>query len=264
MQFFKTAGSSVYGPAFYQGELSRRPLSASFKYLAALVLIVSLFVAIPFAGIFSAASRLARESAASFPAALVVTVKDGVVSTNAQEPYFIAYKNAPEAGSDGRRNFIAIDTAVPESIAAFRKHDATVWIGKDFIISEGQGGKISIDQIPKSMNFTLSKQVIDDFSAKLHPYLPFIAVAMTLFFYAVIALASFAGALISALALALLIFLIEKLRKHDLSYRDSYRFALHALTLPILLSALFSSASFYFVLLGLAVYLANRHLPARS
>ncbi len=275
MSFFKTAKSSVYDPDFYQRVLPQKSLPFSFKYAAGLSLILAFFAFLPLIPLLSSAPRALQGAAGLFPADLTLTVTNGVVSSDVKMPYSIAYDAAGGAipaatPRTGHRNFAVVDTTAAMSLEHFKALDTTVWIGKTFLVSEGSGGKISIDPIPATMNGTFSKDTIDTFVGKAKPYLfPLLFIA-SLAVYLVEAGVAYALILISALLIGLLIYCVDhlaKVQKH--TYKDAYRAALHAVTLSAVLVVLLglSGASlprFAFTLFAVLVYCINTILGKKG
>ena len=93
MKIFKNIKNSIYSPKFYK-ELLEKPFSFSFKYFAIFALTISLFVTIIFSVIYIPGIKFFIDEFGYnvidyYPEELQVTIKNGQVFTNVQEPYFI-------------------------------------------------------------------------------------------------------------------------------------------------------------------------------
>jgi hypothetical protein len=86
-------------------------------------------------------------------------------------------------------------------------------------------------------NFVLSHEVLVRWGSMLSPYLIFIASIVCVLFLLVLGLMS-VGIMFYLLFAALFVLLFSSLFKWHLSYKESYKAALHGATLPILISAL--------------------------
>src|SRR3989338_6906966 len=98
MQFFRDTVKSIFNPLYYQ-QLQEKPLSYSLKYFLKLSLLLAFIISvvltvqfIPMVGIFinETNSKLPK----IFPVDLMITLKGGTVSTNAQEP--VLFRIPPE------------------------------------------------------------------------------------------------------------------------------------------------------------------------
>lgn len=238
MNFLNDFKNSFYNPEFYSA-LRGRPISSSFRYYFSLIGLLSLFIAFVLGVQFSPAfsEQNLKKLANYYPEELSIAIKGGVVSTNVTEPYFI--KAGSEAAEKNKRaNFAVVDTAHPFSLELFREYDASVWLGKNFAVSEKNRSQYEISDLSRAPNFSLDKQKILRWVQVIGSYRVLITLAVFVFLFLGFLL-FFAAKLILFLIFGLLVMLIAKVKKISLSFGRSYQVALHAATAAVILEALF-------------------------
>ena len=279
LQKFK---NSIYGPQFYT-VLNDKPLGFSLGYYAGffglLILvgtIVASFLVIPKLIVF--VDRAGEEISMLYPEELVVTINDGEVSTNMEEPVLIPFTSAfeevlrdREAG-ERSMNFgtttpylIAIDTR--ENGVTEGEYVALVTITKNTIIYPSQSGGFTIDPIPPDAHGVITKPLVDHALAALGRWANFIPVGFVL----VALLAGIVYAVFHLLYLllaSLLLMLVLAAKGLPVEYARAYQIGLHALTGPILvklaLFPLLPNIPFLFTLLLLAFAWVNISAPQRA
>ena len=268
MEFLQTIKESIYSPAFYS-ELKKERFSFSLKYfyLLAFVLGFCSTVVISYNLIPAVQSFLkstAMEILNLYPNDLVITIKDGTVSTNVSEPYVLKMPEELHKSNNEPRfeNLLVIDTGTPFTLEEFRAVKTALLLTKDSIVYSENGGKITIQSIQNFPNTVIDKPFIVNLVGKIEPFLKFvppIIVAGTFLFF----LASFSWRLIYLLLGAFLIWGIAKVKKAEIGYRKSYQIGLHAMTLGLFVDFLVSIASipfhipFFFTILMLATVFFN-------
>lgn len=264
MNFLKTIRDSIYSPSFY-ATIPQKPFRSALGYFLLLSLFLTFIQAIipiwNFATVGQEESTtFINQVADIYPSELEITIRNGAVSTNVEEPYFIALPN------DG--NLVVIDTKTPFSATQFRQYDSIAWIAKDSLfIRENNGAQIRTIDLSQVSNFTVDKPFVNSLIGQISPWLKFVAplavIGILLGFYAL-----HAGRLLYLPFLALLIFLLAKLMKKSLPYGASYKVGLYAVTLGFFVELVlglvyFPGFPFMFTLISLAVVLLN-FLPVRK
>lgn len=241
MNFLKKVKSSVYDPIYYS-EILNMNFGGSLKYFFKLSLLLALvgavylsFVSIPKVNSFI--STFGDKVVSAYPAELEVRLKDGLVSTNVVEPYIIPLPK-DEFNSDYNKsnyeNLIVIDTKSDLSLDKFNAYNTVVLLTKNAVITRDKG-KITITELKGTSDLTINRDKLVYWVGKVTPFvkkLPYIIPVLVftgLFLY-------FAFSLFYLLFVALLVFIIGKIRKLGLSYKKSYQISLHAITLPLILS----------------------------
>lgn len=252
MNFFYHIKNSFYNPVFY-ATLSGKTLGSSFKYFYSLIAILAFFIAFVLGSqlspLFSAENL--KKLVALYPSELTLTVMNGVVSTNVTEPY--AIKAFKELRDSGRANLVVIDTKSDFSPELFKKYDTNILIGKNFIVSVKNKNlfQFQYTDLAQMPNFTVNQDKLLRWADVIGSY--HLALSLGLFVLLFFGFFIFFSVkLLWLLVLALIIFLVAKLRKIQLSYKDSYKFAVQAGTAPFIIEAIFitigASAPFPFLL----------------
>ncbi|MDO8483116.1 MAG: DUF1189 family protein [bacterium] len=238
MNFLNDIKSSLYNPVFY-ASLRGRTLGSSFKYFFFLVSVLAFVMAFAWgsqlAPLFSGENL--KKIVNYYPEELTVTIKGGVISTNVTEPYIIKAGEELSKKSNSHKNVVVIDTKNDFSRELFEQYDASVWVGRDFVVSAKSQGRTELSDVRQVPDFSLNQErllhwvdVIDSYHLLLSLGL---FVVLFLSFYGL-----FISQLIWLIIVALFVLLIGKLYKKPLSYRSSYQTALHAATVPFVLMAL--------------------------
>lgn len=252
MNFFRTLRDSVYGPAFYSS-IPSKSLGSSVWYLFKLSVLLSIIASLVFVpAIFSFFTYSTLEDfAAQYPEELVVTVTEGNVTTNVEEPYFIPDTD-PEANV---KNFVVIDTKSEFTLSQLEEYSTYLLVKKDFVVTNEKKGESRIIPFEEIDGFELSRPIIQGWIDALAPYLITGAIVISLIVVLGLAIGSM-FTLIYLFFAALLAWLAAKTFKLAWSYKDSYKAALHAATLPMILSTIAMVAGFPLPLFSYTLLLA--------
>lgn len=257
MNFFKNIVRSVYSPEFYQ-TVVKNSFGKALGYFLLFTLVISVIQilwATP--GILKFPGEISKfvdEAYKSYPGDLELSVKSGQVTVNVEEPYFIK--------DDKGINVLVIDTKTPYSATQFEKYATAVWVTKDsifYVDSNSNGVKTqSLTQFPDT---TINRDTISMLIEKVKPYIQYVVPAAIvgglLLFYSL-----YSGRLLYLLFLALLVWIVMKVMKKNLTYGQSYKVSMHAVTLAFvvdLISTLvgWGGFPFLFTLLSLGVVIVN-------
>jgi hypothetical protein len=250
MELWRRIKASIYGPAFYR-ELVGKPLSYSFKYYVALAVTLALAVTVVLSAYFIPAVNSFLHSVASgvlkyYPQELVVTVKDHHVSTNVPEPYAIKLpdelrqptENGAAALPPDTQNLLVIDTTAPFTVEAFKNNKTVVLVAKDTVAYLDHDA-IKVQPLDRAPDATITKQLVASYVNKFEPLIKFVAPLIVILVF-LICMFLFAFELLYLVFGALLVWLVAAMKKLRVSYGKAYQFGLHALTLPFVVSALFT------------------------
>lgn len=234
---------SIYAPEYYR-DLVTRPSSYSWKYYASLALFLSVLMtiisSIPLLPkVHAELTQLPEQVVSAYPEDLRIEIKDGHVSTNVIEPYIIALPTtvALVASSSIPLQLLVIDTASEITPARFHDYNTVFWLSRDaMVIADKKEGIRTITL--SNINMTIDRVALRALLAEIQPYFVFVSPLLVLLIFMALSL-SFVIMLIYLLLDSLLIFLLGKLLKLDWTYGTSYRIALHATTLPLLVSSIF-------------------------
>ena len=198
-----------------------------------------------------------------YPDDLVVTIKDGNLSINQPEPYFI--KN-PFPSEDGPKNLITIDTTSTMQSGDFQKFSTFAIVKSNYAIidSDSNNRMMSFDKIATTT--VISKSVITDAIKNIPHFVPWLIGVAAIFGGVVVALIATFVIVLFYLAyflfLALLIQIIVRARGVILTYKEGYITAIYASIPVIILSAVMllvhiPRPAFVFSLLLLIVAFVN-------
>jgi hypothetical protein len=209
-------------------------------------------------------SMLAKAST-MYPKELEVKVKNGIVTTNVEEPYFI--KTPTDDKDEVEPNLIVIDTKTPFSVSQFDNYKSFVWVSKDAIYTKSQRNELKVYSLSKIDELTINKSMVDQLIAKVSPWLVIVIPVLSV----LIIIGLFIGyvfRLVYLFFLALCIFLMTKVMRCPISYGQSYTVGLYAMTLSFILGILQFfikglNIPFLFTIIALIVVAVNlRSTPA--
>ncbi|MDO8497374.1 MAG: DUF1189 family protein [bacterium] len=251
--------NSLLSPSYYKSILSSK-FSFSLKYLVVLMFFVYLTTAakvglvgyrlLPQVPLF--ANKLTSTLQTAYPQELVVTIKNGQLSTNVKEPYVWDWPyQFDEKEKKPDMHFLTIDTHA--SLDDYPTYTTYILVTKNNIIypsssNEGRSGEYrvySLSQIKDSVTF--DRTTYDAVLQKLSPFIQKLPTIVAIFIVAGIFFVMIFGTLfgliwnmIYLLFMTVVILIIAKIMNKNLSYSQLYQFGMYGLTLPILVSVLVS------------------------
>lgn len=273
MNFFKDIIQSIYAPNFYK-TLPQKSFWRSIGYFLLLILLAAIVHSATLVGplIFDTPVKLQgfiQDTVRCFPKDLEVNITGGQVSINKTEPYFIS-----SCGSAAEKNIqlIAIDTKTPFSTEKFNQYKVAAWVTKDAIFYQYSNYETRSYSLNQIKNYKLNQGVLNSYSGIITPLLKFVGPILLLFAFIGIYL-GYGLRLIYILILAFLIWLFIKAFKKTLTYGQSYKVSLHAVTLGIIIELIvnltnrwtgFNGFPFMFTILTLGVVTVNLFLPKKT
>lgn len=264
MNFFQKAKSSLYDPDFYS-DLRQQSLGSAITYFILLVLILSAVVSVIFGlKIFKSLSAENINKLANFyPKELRVKIEKGEISTNLQEPYFIKNDSLENSSKLKNSNFLVIDTKTEFSIDAFNKYDASVWIGKNFIVSSKRQGQAEFQDVSKIPDYSLSYEKISNWASILAGYRMWIFACFLILIFLSFCI-YFVAKIVWLLIASVFVMFLVKTKSVILSYESSLKVSLYAVTAPLIIQACFfflgishSPFLFFYTIVLLLVVLMN-------
>jgi hypothetical protein len=254
--FFDTLTKSLTKFSFYK-EIKKANFSFSLKYLFFLFYVLSLITSIIFAFSIGAlilpkvpafVNGFQSKASSLYPKGLIVNVKNGIVSTNQKEPFYIDSLN--QFGlSKGYEHFITIDTSStnPKDI----QDDKTmILVTKDSVVTidNKSASSYKVYPIDQTTNYKIDENAYNKIISQITPYLRYIQpilialILLSILVWPLVGAAfSTIGQLIYLLLFSGIFFIVVKLMKKDLSFQKLYQLAIHASSLPILLGFIVSS-----------------------
>lgn len=271
--FARTFRKSLASLDYYQDILAAK-FSFSLKYLFVLLFVSSLLIGLKMAagavkilpevpGYVTEAKKVLNEL---YPKELKITVKDKKISTNVKEPYFVDYPDKETAQRLPFKHLLVIDTQA--KVDDFKKYQSFFLLTESSIVAlDDQSGGYKV--IPLEETFkdipqgaSLDKKIYDQMMNQVLPYLDslpkFVRAGM---FLGLLLFPFLNSALILVLQMLILVptsfvfFLLARLLKKKLSYKNIYQLSMHGMTLPVIVSTAFSLANFSFPLASVAAFL---------
>src|SRR3989344_582823 len=228
--------NSIYNPSFYADMPSKtggRPIVV----LAFISALAGAYVAVStIGGLYSfVKSDPVKGMTGVYTEELVITIKDGVVSTNVESPYFI--ENPEETPSADSPSYLAvIDTREDVPFEELAEYDAFAVLGRStlFLFRPGERGDDRSYNLSSIKEFTLDKKTVDEFAAMVRPWIAAAVYLLPLIMLAFITLWGVLMYLFLAVFGALTVKLIALLKGLPMPYGTAYVTALYAL-IPVLL-----------------------------
>lgn len=265
MEFLHTIKNSAYNPSFYR-ELMVKPVKSSVAFYIKLAAILTLILTVLFIPglLFLARLDTYQKIANYYPQDLQIVVNQGLITSNVQEPYYIA----SPFGSNTAKNLVVIDTKTDFSATQFDTYKTTAIIKKDMIaIRDGNNGQIKITQASQIPNLTLNKQIVNNWTMKLYSWSKYVLLVLVILLM-ILYFAFYAFKLVYLFFAALGVWLIAIVMKRSMTYMKAYQIALHAMLIPLILEllALISGIRlpifFFSIILWIIAGLNMRDLPA--
>lgn len=238
MNFFKKIQNSIYSPEFYS-QIPKQSFGETFKYFLLLVLLASVIQSIMPIWLFMTVGQkeintFVNKTVDSYPANLALKIKNGKLTTNVKEPYFIVF-SADLNQTDEVRNLAVIDTKTPFSITQFNKYQTLSWITSDSImIKDKDKGQLRAIDLTSVKDFTLNRQAVNGFVSKATPWLKLLLPIVVMGILIGLFLLNM-FLLVYLLFVSIVIWLILKVIQKPLTYVQSYKVGMHAITLALLL-----------------------------
>ena len=248
--FGKTLIKSLTEPKYYTDVL-KAPFSFSFKYLLTLFffilfiqgLIFSLSIIPLIPKIPHYVSEGKKIVKSFYPPELTVTVKDGNVRTNVDEPYAIPF---PPQFKENNMNFAVIDTKA--SVEDAKKYNTLLFITKNAVVypdTSSKGGyKVNFLSDFKGY-LILNNEVYNRLVDKILPYFDYLPIFIyVMFVFALLFMPFFgsffylSGVLFYLLFLSILLFIVTKIMKKGLSYVQVFHLGMHGITFSLVFSTL--------------------------
>ena len=244
--FIRTFWKSITSFSYYK-EIAMAPMAFSFKYFvgfsfllgALLTLLVSIVVVPP---LTTAANRFEKRVTILYPPDLVITIKNGELTTNASQPLrfpipFELFTDTPPAISDQKQTYLAtIDTdATAENFESYRSF---VVATKNQIIVSKSDNDFEVYPLDPKIDTVITKATFTELIAKLVPWIkasPFIFIVVILLLFAILIPLS---RLASLVFLTAPLVLIAKLLHLSYGYKKIFQLGLHALTIPTLIQVI--------------------------
>ncbi len=236
--FIKTIGFTFYSGDFYK-KIKDESVGNAIVFLLKAVLFLSIcvgIIGIIISIIFSPSIKKGISSFVNtnFPSDLVVTVKDGKMKTNTNQPFFVKDSSSPKSAYSKENAFVILPDEIVDTFL-LSKYSTMAAMAKDgFVIEKNQGQEIRIIKYD-TMSFVASRETVLKILNKIIPFfIVFFAIGiiplMMFIFIFVITMH-----LIWLFFAALLIWGFLRLKKLNISYKQSYKIGMYII-IPLLVS----------------------------
>ena len=269
---------SIWSPEYYD-ELLTRKAGFSWKYYWSVAMLIAVVMTIvtslPLLPKLNSSLRAFPSSFLSYyPDQLEITVEKGHVRSNTDEPYFLPLP-VPLLSSFGSTSGVSfltvIDTKTPVTMEQFISYHSLFWVSEHSVAyMDQQGSGMRVTTLTPDMSFSVTEQTLRGLIARVEPFFHFLPPLLVVVIFLVLMI-RFIVNLVYLLVASLFIFLIGLSLRRKWSYGTSYRIALHATTLPLLIEQIFLFAPlpfprlpFLFTAMLLIVVAANYYKPASS
>ena len=238
--------NSFYCQDFYESVLEK-PFSKGVAFVLILTALSTFVVGVKFylTVIPDIKEFISEENVLSlYPDELEVTIEQGVVTTNVDEPYTINFPGWDVDLKEENKlpsNFIVIDTSNGEENTALgdiRSYDAMFILMSDSFAVQEDNGEIRIIPLKDVESFTLNEEILGVLVSKFAKWLPVIIGVLSIIAWAGATLGMFAIYLLSLVFLSVIPFAVSRIKGGNFSYKESYKFSLYALGPVILLDAI--------------------------
>lgn len=239
---------SLTNPSYYK-KIASTKFSFSLKYLFFLLFLISLgwgiFFSVKLAFYLPKVPEFIAQvksvARGFYPAELVVVIKDGKLQTyNVSEPYFIDF---PKELRETELHFITIDTKA--RFEDIKRYNTAVLVTGDTIFYVDDPGykTLPISQIKNDL--LLNRNVYDQFVDRILPYLDYLSTAVYVLIITSLLIWPFLGAglaligqMVYLLFTSVILWIVARVLKKDLTYGKIYQLSMHALSLPIIFSTI--------------------------
>lgn len=246
MNIFKEIKSSVLDKEYYQSIISERSFRSSLRYLSKLLLLISLVTVLAFIVKMPSISSLIKENVSkivtNYPEDLTITFKDGIASINKPEPYSMRlpedWIDSQDTKSGKIENLLVINTKEPFTTDAFFKYSTVALITKNELILIKDKSSLQVTPISKIGEIDITKNLLLEKETKLLDILPIFYFIVPPGVFALSFIGIFIGTIFMLLIYSIIVWIIARFKKVNLSYKKSYQVGIHVATLLIFLELL--------------------------
>lgn len=235
MEFLQKIKSSIYDPEFYRN-ISKKPFSEAIKYYLLFCLLVTIFrivfLVFPTITMVNAMTQRINTFITTYPKTLEIKLHQGKLTINQPQPYTI-----PLCDESSTCDNIVIDTQNPNINAYAKQKNVLLLLTKDTAFFQQTNGDIRGYSLAKIGNLRINKQIVTAFVAQISPWIK-MSIPILLLFAGIAYYSSYLLTLVYLFFLALLLWLLAKKFAPKMTYSESYKVALHMVTLGIIVTLL--------------------------
>lgn len=243
--------NSALRPKYYK-QVLKAPFKFSLKYFLAFFFLLTFFTVITLSIFliqkgYPFLTQVKTQAPQLYPAELEINIKDGLLTINQPEPYFIPLKADlfPEEIKKGLnnqpiQNIIVIDTQAQAT--DIRAYQTFALLTQTDVAFFGDQGEIRVQSLEEIKDFTLNRQLINDLWIKIIPYFSYIIPGLIALMILFLPALTILGQFIYLLLFSITAWIVARLWKNkEIDYKKALQINLHAITLPALIVILFQA-----------------------
>jgi len=258
MKIFKQIKDAVYSPSFYS-QAKDTTLGTALSYFTKVVLLSTLVISIFYTITFSIVliSALSPEVTPKvvnlFPKELNLVMKDGKISTNVEEPYYIPFPKSEnnDMKEESPKNLVIIDTKSPLNLDLVNSNETLVLITEEYLVVKEKNAKITIQPTKSFPNIEINQTKIYSWIDSVRSVYAFIIPIAFVLIFVSLYIASSIGYILAVLILTVIALIITKIQKKNLTYSQLFKLGIYASTSLLLVSTVLS-----FGFISLPVYIS--------
>lgn len=251
--FFYSLKRSLLDPKYYRKDIVKANFWFSYKYLLFLLFILVLIRSFSLGAIYlknrpfiqPGVNRILTYAEKLYPANLELKIKGGKLSTNVKEPYI--YDLDHKLKVDNTRHLLVIDTK--GSIENYPTYNTYVLATKNAVVYPSKARNNDIEQTSVyyfrdiKQDVTLNQRIFNNFLDNIRPYtykaLFFVdwMIMILISLYLIFGSVFWASiVMFGLLFLTFFVWIVSLIFKKKYNYGTLYRFGMHAVTWPIIIS----------------------------
>jgi hypothetical protein len=270
MNFWQKIKSSIYDAEFYRS-IPKESFNQALKYYFLFCLLITffrmVFLIFPIAATVTAATQYIHEFANKYPSNLTIAIHNGKLNINQPQPYTI-----PLCDNNGNCEKIIINTHNQNIQNTLKQQNVLMVITKDTAFTKEATGDIKGYPLSQMNDLTINKATVTALVKQLLPWAN-VATPVIILLAGIAYYIGYLLKMVTLLFLALLIWLFGKKFISGLTYEQSYKISLHAITLAIMTSLFLDVTSWFLhiysfifmqTMIGLLVFIFNINTAGRK
>lgn len=238
----------------YYKEIVQENISFSLKYFAVLALIISVAttaaIAAPIAPkINTDINNFLDNTAKSFPQDLVITLKEGKLSLNREEPYLIPLENIFTDNSDEELQFKNLIVVDPKgTVEDLNKYQTIILVNETNVITRAENGEIQSNTLQGIPDREFTQSNVAEIANSVKPITNLLIGLFIVVLFAGVLVYNFIFRLVYLVVPTLFFMIAGYFRGLKIKFAGYYQLAIHAMTLPLIVELILVLARFSFPL----------------
>ena len=234
--FIKTIGLTFHSGDFYK-KIKDEKTGDGVIFLLKIALFISVCIGVIGIIILLISSPIIKKKVASFievnfPSDLIVTIKDGKMTTNTNQPFFIPIPSSSKDVVPKENIFAILPGETADATILLKYHTMMAMTSDGFVAEQNNGSEIRILKY-NNISVVASRETALSALSKIIPFFLIFFALGIIPFMMVIILFTMVFHLIWLFFVALLIWGFLRLKELDISYKQSYKIGIYAIV-PLL------------------------------